>query len=122
VYLTALAMSSDRLLELVNIARLQQIINGGSPWLALSSLLLVATVGVLVDYGRMLWLRSKMVSGCHSSGDERNRGLTYCKPPGPLPLPIVGNTFHLPDNKPWLWFEQLSKQYNSPLVTVWIGR
>lgn len=28
----------------------------------------------------------------------------------------------LPDNKPWLWFEELSKRYNSPLVTVWIGR
>ncbi|KAJ0118558.1 hypothetical protein J7T55_012810 [Diaporthe amygdali] len=34
----------------------------------------------------------------------------------------VGNTFMLPDNKPWLWFEELSKEYNSPLVTVWIGR
>lgn len=28
----------------------------------------------------------------------------------------------LPDNKPWLWFEELSKEYNSALVTVWIGR
>lgn len=28
----------------------------------------------------------------------------------------------LPDSKPWLWFEELSKEYNSPLVTVWIGR
>lgn len=43
-------------------------------------------------------------------------------PPGPLPFPIVGNTFMLPDNKPWLWFEELSKAYKSPLVTVWIGR
>lgn len=55
-------MLSDRLLELVNIAKLQQVINGGSPWLVLSSLLLVVTIGVIVDYGRMLWLRSKMVS------------------------------------------------------------
>lgn len=28
----------------------------------------------------------------------------------------------LPDHKPWLWFEALSKQYHAPLVTVWIGR
>lgn len=28
----------------------------------------------------------------------------------------------LPDHKPWLWFEELSKQYDAPLVTVWIGR
>jgi len=34
----------------------------------------------------------------------------------------VGNTFQLPDNKPWLWFEELSKKYNNPLITVWIGR
>lgn len=28
----------------------------------------------------------------------------------------------LPDHKPWLWFEELSKKYNAPLITVWIGR
>lgn len=28
----------------------------------------------------------------------------------------------LPDHKPWLWFEELSKAYGAPLVTVWIGR
>lgn len=39
-----------------------------------------------------------------------------------MPYPIVGNTFMLPDHKPWLWFEALSKQYNTPLVTVWVGR
>lgn len=44
------------------------------------------------------------------------------QPPGPLPFPIVGNTFMLPDHKPWLWFEELSKKYEAPLVTVWIGR
>jgi hypothetical protein len=44
------------------------------------------------------------------------------QPPGPLPFPVVGNTFMLPDSKPWLWFEELSKAYGSPLVTIWIGR
>ena len=44
------------------------------------------------------------------------------QPPGPLPFPIVGNTFQLPDNKPWIYFEELSKRYNTPLITFWIGR
>lgn len=96
-------MLSDRLLELGGLAHLQRIASDKSPWTVLATLLLIASVGVIVDYARMLWLRSKM-------------------PPGPLPLPIVGNTFQLPENKPWLWFEELSKKYNSPLITVWIGR
>jgi hypothetical protein len=44
------------------------------------------------------------------------------QPPGPLPLPIVGNTYLLPDSKPWIYFEQLAKKYNAPLITFWIGR
>lgn len=28
----------------------------------------------------------------------------------------------LPDHKPWLWFEELSKKYDAPLITIWIGR
>ncbi|KAF2005631.1 cytochrome P450 [Amniculicola lignicola CBS 123094] len=67
------------------------------------SVLVTLVVGILADYVWMLYLRSKM-------------------PPGPFPLPIVGNTYHLPDNKPWYYFEELSKKYRSPLVTVWIGR
>ena len=44
------------------------------------------------------------------------------QPPGPLPLPIVGNTFLLPENKPWVYFEQVAKDYDSPVITFWIGR
>ncbi|KNG45430.1 cytochrome p450 [Stemphylium lycopersici] len=62
-----------------------------------------ATLVVLADYVWMLYTRSKM-------------------PPGPFPYPIVGNTFQLPDNKPWIYFETLSKRYNTPLITYWIGR
>lgn len=46
----------------------------------------------------------------------------WSQPPGPLPLPIIGNTHLLPDNKPWIYFEQLSKEYKTPLITFWIGR
>ncbi|KAK7940742.1 uncharacterized protein PG986_013129 [Apiospora aurea] len=66
--------------------------------------ILLAFFGIFVDYGHMLWLRSKL------------------KPPGPRPWPIVGNTFMLPDTKPWFWFEELSKKYDAPLITIWIGR
>ncbi|KAF2652764.1 cytochrome P450 [Lophiostoma macrostomum CBS 122681] len=62
-----------------------------------------AALGVLADYGWMLYLRSKM-------------------PPGPFPFPIIGNTYYLPDNKPWVYFEQLSRKYDTPLITFWIGR
>jgi hypothetical protein len=37
-------------------------------------------------------------------------------------MPIVGNTYQLPDNKPWIYFGELSKKYNTPLITFWIGR
>jgi len=66
-------------------------------------ILSLAVTVVAVDYGYMLYLRSKM-------------------PPGPFPLPIIGNTFSLPDNKPWIYFEELSKRYKAPMITFWIGR
>lgn len=34
----------------------------------------------------------------------------------------MGNTFLLPENKPWIYFEELSKRYNAPIITFWIGR
>jgi len=65
--------------------------------------LTIALLVLIVDYARMLNLRRKM-------------------PPGPFPLPIVGNTFFLPDTKPWFYFEKLSRKYNAPMITFWIGR
>jgi hypothetical protein len=46
----------------------------------------------------------------------------FKQPPGPFPLPIIGNTFSLPETKPWIYFEELAKKYNTPLLTFWIGR
>lgn len=42
-------------------------------------------------------------------------------PPGPLPLPFIGNKLDIPKSKPWLQFDQWSKRYG-PIFTIWIGR
>ncbi len=85
------------------VARVQQAIAEAGAVSALLALLAVAAAAVVVDYAWMLYMRSRM-------------------PPGPLPWPIVGNTFSLPVNKPWIYFEALSKQYKAPLITFWVGR
>ncbi|TAQ87200.1 hypothetical protein B7494_g4462 [Chlorociboria aeruginascens] len=81
---------------------LQRIVEVGTVHTLLVILVVVVTV-ITIDYGYMLYLRFKM-------------------PPGPFPFPIIGNTFSLPDKKPWIYFEELSKRYNAPLITFWIGR
>ena len=55
-------MLSDRLLELGGLTQLQRLAADKSPWAVLATLVLIASVGIIVDYARMLWLRSKMVS------------------------------------------------------------
>lgn len=96
-------MLADRLLDNIILAKCQLAIADVGIDNVVLGLLTVAVIAVAVDYAHMLYLRSKM-------------------PPGPFPLPIVGNTFSLPDNKPWIYFEELSKIYNTPLITYWIGR
>ncbi|KAL6166494.1 hypothetical protein ACJQWK_07845 [Exserohilum turcicum] len=96
-------MAIEQLFEVLPVHYLQYSISKfGVGNLALA-VLATAALGVLADYAWMLYMRSKM-------------------PPGPFPYPIVGNTFQLPDNKPWIYFEELSKKFNSPLITYWIGR
>ncbi|KAF2200671.1 cytochrome P450 [Delitschia confertaspora ATCC 74209] len=42
-------------------------------------------------------------------------------PPGPTPLPFIGNKLQLPKKSPWIQFEKWSKVYG-PIFTIWIGR
>ncbi|KAH0609786.1 uncharacterized protein H6S33_012332 [Morchella sextelata] len=42
-------------------------------------------------------------------------------PPGPSPVPFLGNKWHLPPQKPWYKFKQWTDKYGE-LVTVWAGR
>jgi cytochrome P450 len=42
-------------------------------------------------------------------------------PPGPTPLPFIGNKLQLPKSKPWIQFQDWSKTYG-PIFTIWIGR
>jgi len=79
-----------------------------SKWFDLSLITLqitlsVAVIALLVDYGSILWQRRKL-------------------PPGPFPWPIVGNHFQTPNKRPWIEWEKWTEYYNSPMLTLWIGR
>lgn len=66
-------------------------------------LFLFCTTLILVDYAHILWRRRKL-------------------PPGPVPWPIFGNHFQIPNVRPWLAWEEWAKHYKAPLMTLWIGR
>lgn len=42
-------------------------------------------------------------------------------PPGPMPMPFIGNKFDLPRSQPWIQFQKWSEQYGG-MFTLWIGR
>ena len=42
-------------------------------------------------------------------------------PPGPQPLPLIGNKLLLHKRWPWIQMEELSKKYGG-IYTIWIGR
>ncbi len=96
-------MLTERLGSQFTLLKVQQAISEFGTADVLLAILAVVATAVALDYAYMLYMRSRM-------------------PPGPFPLPIVGNTYSLPENKPWIYFEELSKRYNAPLITFWIGR
>lgn len=96
-------MMIDKFANELSLIKLQQLLLDVGVTNLLLGLSALAFAILVVDYGRMLYLRSRM-------------------PPGPFPWPIVGNTYSLPKNKPWIYFEELSQYYEVPLITFWIGR
>lgn len=54
-------MLSDQLLDVVGLVSLQKLLRGVSPSQVAITFLSLAAVAIVVDYLRMLWLRSKMV-------------------------------------------------------------
>jgi hypothetical protein len=85
-------------------------------------ILYLVLLAFVADYVWMLSMRWRMVRSFPSHCRLTYVALTKSQPPGPFPWPICGNTFSLPNEKPWYYFEQLSKDYNSPLITFWLGR
>lgn len=68
--------------------------------LALGALALTCVVSY--NYIRVLLLRRKL-------------------PPGPFPLPVIGNHFRIPHFQPWVRFEEWSRWYGNPMITIWLG-
>lgn len=63
---------------------------------------LALTCIVSYNYIRVLLLRRKL-------------------PPGPFPLPVIGNHFRIPYFQPWVKFEEWSRRFGDPMITIWLG-
>ena len=69
-----------------------------SPWLWLGFILMPIVYMLMYDVSRVLLM-----------------------PPGPRPIPFLGNTSILPKSSAWLTFQQWSQRYG-PMFTIWQGR
>lgn len=72
------------------------------PVVVAAAVIAYGVIWVLVDYVRVLRLRRRMA-------------------PGPFPLPLFGNIFHIPSSRQWKKFEEWSFKYQSPIITIWDG-
>ncbi|KAF8532241.1 hypothetical protein JB92DRAFT_2573921, partial [Gautieria morchelliformis] len=37
-------------------------------------------------------------------------------PPSPKGLPLIGHLHLMPPRRPWIWFDKLAQQFDSPLI------
>jgi hypothetical protein len=69
------------------------------PWLAICCTVFVIPLAVLIN-DVLQWMKL---------------------PPGPRPIPFIGNKFDIPKSQPWIHFQDWSQRYG-PIFTLWIGR
>ncbi|KIW20687.1 hypothetical protein PV08_01264 [Exophiala spinifera] len=68
-------------------------------WSGFTGIVLLTVLGVLI-HDVILWKRL---------------------PPGPRPLPFIGNKLDIPKQYPWIQFQEWSYKYG-PIFTLWFGR
>ncbi|TFY51509.1 hypothetical protein EVG20_g10968, partial [Dentipellis fragilis] len=50
-----------------------------------------------------------------------SRTTTFRKPPGPRPMPLIGNMLQMPSGREWIQFTEWYKQYESDSISVLTG-
>ncbi|KIX09901.1 uncharacterized protein Z518_00982 [Rhinocladiella mackenziei CBS 650.93] len=68
-------------------------------WCEITGVFLIGILGVII-HDVVLWKRM---------------------PPGPQPLPFIGNKLNVPSKYPWIQFQEWSRKYG-PVFTIWFGR
>lgn len=68
----------------------------------------MASLTIIVDIFALL---SFLVALLSIRDYKRRRGLLY--PPGPRPLPLIGNLLDVPNNFSWLTYTELSRKYGA---------
>ena len=72
----------------------------------MASLTIIVDLFVLVPF---------LVALAYIRDYRRRRGLPY--PPGPPPLPLIGNLLHFPREFSWTTFSDLSKKHGASLFS-----